>query len=226
MPPRPLLLGHRGVRGIKSIPENTAAAFDRSLEAGCDGFEFDVRLTACARIVVCHDATVEGITVSAADAAQLCHLPQLHHVLRRYRRRGFLDIEIKTTGMEAKVLTALREYPMERDYVVSSFLPDVVLGLKARSATVPVGIICQTPRQLVAWRKLPADYVIVHESLVTQKLIQFVHSAGRKIFVWTVNDKPSMLRLAGWGVDAIISDKPQLLGKTLGRTLPSDTGVV
>jgi glycerophosphoryl diester phosphodiesterase len=64
------------------------------------------------------------------------------------------------------------------------------------------------------------------ESLVTQKLIRSLHSAGRKIFVWTVNDKPSMLRLAGWGVDAIISDKPQLLGKTLGRTLPTDTGVV
>jgi glycerophosphoryl diester phosphodiesterase len=89
-----------------------------------------------------------------------------------------------------------------------------------------VGIICETPSQLVAWRKLPADYVIVHESLVTQKLIQLVHSAGRKIFVWTVNDQSSMLRLADWGVDAILSDKPQLLGKTLGRTLPTDTGVV
>jgi glycerophosphoryl diester phosphodiesterase len=223
---RPLLLGHRGVRGLQSIPENTVAAFDRCLEVGCDGFEFDIRLTASDRIVVCHDAKVQGITVSAADAAQLRHLPQLQQVLRRYRRCGFLDIEIKVAGMEAKVLTALREYPMERDYVVSSFLPDVVLALKARSAAVPVGIICRTPSQLVAWRKLPADYLIVHESLVTQKLIRFVHSAGRKIFVWTVNDKPSMLRLAGWGVDALISDKPRLLGKTLGRTLPPDTDVV
>jgi glycerophosphoryl diester phosphodiesterase len=53
-----------------------------------------------------------------------------------------------------------------------------------------------------------------------------VHCAARKIFVWTVNDKASMLRLADWGVDAILSDKPQLLGKTLARTLPTDTGVV
>jgi len=41
-----------------------------------------------------------------------------------------------------------------------------------------------------------------------------IHSAGRKIFVWTVNDRNSMLRLAGWGVDAIISDKPQLMVET------------
>ena len=211
MPSRPILLGHRGVRGLKSIPENTVAAFDRALADGCDGFEFDVRLTRGGRIVVSHDAKVDGVTISAAGESQLRQLPQLRDVLRRYRRRGFLDIEIKVVGTEPKVLNALREYPLERDYVVSSFLPDVVLALKARSAAVPVGIICEKPRQLVAWRKLPVDYVIVHKSLVTQKLIQLVHRAERKIFVWTVNDKPSMVRLAGWGVDAIISDNTQLL---------------
>ena len=28
---RPLLLGHRGARAVRSIPENTAASFDRAL---------------------------------------------------------------------------------------------------------------------------------------------------------------------------------------------------
>jgi glycerophosphoryl diester phosphodiesterase len=42
---RPLLLGHRGARAVKSIPENTLASFDRAVADGCDGFEFDVRLT-------------------------------------------------------------------------------------------------------------------------------------------------------------------------------------
>src|SRR5262245_42125058 len=40
---RPLLLGHRGARSLKSIPENTIPSFDRALADGCDGFEFDVR---------------------------------------------------------------------------------------------------------------------------------------------------------------------------------------
>ena len=31
---RPLLLGHRGARAIKSIPENTLASFDRALAGG------------------------------------------------------------------------------------------------------------------------------------------------------------------------------------------------
>ncbi len=212
---RPILLGHRGVRGDKSIPENSLAAFDRALEEGCDGFEFDVRLTACGHMVICHDPKVNGIAICCATVAELPHLPEFPDVLQRYSRRGFLDIEIKVSGLEAKVLTALREHPPELDYVVSSFLPDVLLELKARSELVPVGIICEKAGQLVGWNKLPVDYVMAHKSLVTRKLVQSVHETTRKLLVWTVNDPSSMLRLAGWGVDGIISDDPGLLARTL-----------
>ena len=64
----PLLLGHRGARASAGIPENTLASFDLALQHGCDGFEFDVRLTACGTAVVCHDAKVGGITVARAQA--------------------------------------------------------------------------------------------------------------------------------------------------------------
>ena len=77
------------------------------------------------------------------------------------------------------------------------------------------GIICETAPQLARGRKLPADYVIPHQSLVKKALIQEVHSAGRKIFAWTVNSKKGMLRLADLGVDGIISDNTELLVRTL-----------
>ena len=213
---RPLLLGHRGCGVRRDVPENSFTAFELAFQHGCDGFEFDVRLTASGRAVVCHNARVRGIRVSEARPTQLRSLPQLDQVLERYSRRGFLDIELKVKGLEAKVLAALRAYPPERDCVVSSFRPDVILELKARSPVVPVGIICETPGQLVAWRRLPVEHVIVHKSLVNRRLVQLVHKAGRKIFAWTVNDRLSMLRLAQWGVDAIISDRTDLLVQTLG----------
>ncbi len=59
------------------------------------------------------------------------------------------------------------------------------------------------------------DYVIPHRSLVKKALVQELHSAGRKIFVWTVNSKKEMLRLADLGVDGIISDNTELLVRTL-----------
>jgi glycerophosphoryl diester phosphodiesterase len=194
----PLLLGHRGGHG-SAVAENTQPAFEHALRQGCDGFEFDVRRTACGCGVVCHSARVGKELISRVVRGKVKHLPRIEDVIRRYGGRGFLDIELKVRGLESRVLSALRETPPEREYVISSFLPEVILELKARSATVPVGIVCGNPGQLMAWRKLPVEYVIVRQTLVTRKLIQRIQDAGRKIFVWTVNDKASMLRLAGSG---------------------------
>ena len=211
----PLLLGHRGARVSKAVPENTFASFDLALEHGCDGFEFDVRLTACGTAVVCHDPKVGKIAVARARAGQLSKLPQMKGVLQRYGQRAFLDIELKVKDLESKVLAALGEYPPERGYVVSSFIPDVVMYLEARNAAASIGIICETPAQLAQWPKLPVDYVIVHQSLVDWKLVQDVQNARLKVFVWTVNDRETMVRLANWGVDGIVSDDTELLVHTL-----------
>jgi glycerophosphoryl diester phosphodiesterase len=210
----PLLLGHRGSRASTRIPENTFASFDLALEHGCDGFEFDVRLAACGTAVVCHDPQVGKLTIARAQAKQLPQLPQLPDVIQRYGGRAFLNIELKVKDLESKVLTALGEFPPRRGYVVSSFIPDVVMELEARSSSVSIGIICETPAQLACWRELPVDYVIPHQSLVDRLLVQDIQRVGLRIFVWTVNDQEDMLRLAGWGVDGIISDDTQLLAGT------------
>ena len=218
---RPVLLGHRGARSNRSVPENSIVSFDLALEHGCDGFEFDVRLAGCGGLVVYHNPRIDGVLVSRASCEELKHLPRLEDVLRHYGPRVFLDIELKVKGLESHVIASLRQRP-PMHYVVSSFIPDVVMELKARSAVVPVGIICEKPSQLVRWRKLPVEYVIVHRSLLTQKLVRVVHDAGKKLFAWTVNDERAMRRMAGWGVDGIISDNTQVLAKTFLKSKPSD----
>src|SRR5579884_3845003 len=100
MSARPLLLGHRGARGIRSIPENTFASFDRALADGCHGFEFDVRLTAAGDPVICHDGRWRRMEIAKATAARCQELHTLRLVLERYRDRAFLDIELKVAGLE------------------------------------------------------------------------------------------------------------------------------
>lgn len=211
----PILLGHRGARAVRSVPENTIVSFDLALEHGCDGVEFDLRLTSCGRALVCHNAKVGKVTVARATSRQLLHLPSLEDVLAHYGHRIFLDIELKVKGLESKVLEALREHPLIGNYVVSSFLPDVLMELRARSATVPAGIICEKASQLARWREMPVQYVIVHYSLMTRRLINLIHDAGKRVIAWTVNDAKLMVRLANWGVDGIISDDTKLLIQTL-----------
>jgi len=211
----PLLLGHRGARASVSVAENTLASFDLALDHGCNGFEFDVRLTTDGCGVVCHDPQVGRKTIARTKCAQLPQLPRLQDVLARYADRAFLDIELKVPGVESQLLVALREHVPEKGYVVSSFLPEILTELRLRSPEVALGFLSDRRQNLDQWRKLPVEYVIPHHSLVTQKLVEDVHAAGRVIFVWTVNDKRSMLRLADWGVDGIVSDETELLVKTL-----------
>jgi glycerophosphoryl diester phosphodiesterase len=218
MTSRPLLLGHRGARGAKTIPENTLASFDRALADGCDGFEFDVRLSADREAVICHDPKVGRLEVARASVGQMPDLLQLAAVLDRYRV-AFLDIELKVPGLEAIVANLLSDRAREK-FVISSFLPPVLKDIHRVDATLPLGLICETKMQLRGWRDLPIHFLISIARLTDPTLIGEVHDTGRKVVVWTVNSAAGMGRFAEWGVDGIISDKTSLLCRTLNaRTL-------
>jgi glycerophosphoryl diester phosphodiesterase len=221
-PIRPLLLGHRGARAVRSIPENTLESFDRALADGCDGFEFDVRLTEDEEAVVCHDAKVSGYEVSRTPAKQLSRLPRLRDVLQRYRD-SFLDIELKVKGLERITLDLFLRHKPRRGFVVSSFQPGALKSVHALDATVPLGLICEFTTQLRLWGDLPVQYVIPHHALVDAELIRKIKGAGKKILVWTVNAPADMRRFADLGVDGIISDDTSLLCRTIGAQQSKET---
>jgi glycerophosphoryl diester phosphodiesterase len=219
-PTHPLLLGHRGAR-VRSIPENTLESFDCALADGCDGFEFDVRLTEDEEAVVCHDAKVSGYEVSRTPATQLSQLPRLRDVLQRYRD-SFLDIELKVKGLERITLDLFLRHKPRRGFVVSSFQPGALKSVHALDATVPLGLICESTTQLRLWGELPVQYVIPHHALVDGELIRKIKGAGKKILVWTVNARADMQRFADLGVEGVISDDTDLLCRTLSARSRSD----
>jgi glycerophosphoryl diester phosphodiesterase len=212
---RPLLLGHRGARAEKSIPENSLASFDRALAHGCDGFEFDVRLSADGQAVICHDAKSRNIEIAERPATDL-NLPLLGEVLQRYRSTAFLDIELKVPGLEAITLDLLRLHRPLRGFVISSFLPEVLQAIHANDPTIPLGIICETRAQFSVWPAVPIDYVIPHYRLITETVVAEIKGAGKKLLVWTVNSRQGMKRFAKWKVDGIISDYPVRLAEVIG----------
>jgi glycerophosphoryl diester phosphodiesterase len=57
---RPRIIAHRGAR--REAPENTLAAFQRALDHGADGIEFDCLLTADRVPVVAHDDDLSRLT--------------------------------------------------------------------------------------------------------------------------------------------------------------------
>jgi glycerophosphoryl diester phosphodiesterase len=240
-PEAPLLIGHRGAR--RYAPENTIAAFDLALTHGCDGIEFDVRLTGDSRAVVCHDPRISRLDVAnsnyeklallrrvtaspvlhaahdgAATAVQMASvLPCLEDVIERYASRAFLYVELKVTGVEQAVLEALRAHPPERGYVVASFLPQVIRSLHATDTEVPLGLIADNVRELAHWKELPVNVVMPHHSLASQELVDTLHFARKQVMVWTVNSERQMHSLAHMGVDGIVSDDTQRLCRAFRR---------
>ncbi len=214
---RPLLLGHRGARAVKFIPENTLASFDRCLADGCDGFEFDVRLAADEVALICHDPKHHGVEIARAAADQLKDVPTFEQVLERYLEKAFLDIELKVAGLERITAELLKKHAPSRGFVVSSFLPEVLQGLYDIDSKIPLGLICETKNQLRLWSELPVEAVIVEQKLGTSALFRRMKEAGKKVFVWTVNDSRQMRRLASLGAEGVISDDTSLLIRVLAK---------
>lgn len=212
---KPLLLGHRGAR--RGAPENTLRAFDIALEHGCDGFEFDIRRTADAKCVICHDPRYYSMDVARTTVAGLRRkgeFPALGDVINRYGSRAFLDIEIKVAGIEDAVADAVADLAPGR-FVVSSFLPNILQRLWLIERKLPLGLIFDSSRTLGDWRSLPVTHVIAEQALVTPALIGEAHAAGKQVFCWTVNRAADMLRLRQMGVNALISDDTDLLCRTM-----------
>jgi len=51
----------------------------------------------------------------------------------------------------------------------------------------------------------------------TREQVKEAQSLGLKVVVWTVNDPADMRRMIEWGVDGIISDRPDLLRQVAGE---------
>ena len=211
---KPLLLGHRGARASRHIPENSLESFALCLEHGCDGFEFDVRRSADGVAVICHDPVIRGLQIENTSASAL-ELPTLEETLAEFFSRAFLDIELKVTGLEIPLITALRKHPLRKSYVVSSFLPEALSAIHAIEPAIPLGFLWDDERGVDSLESREA-WLIPRFDLVDQKLIEQAHGAGAKVMTWTVNRIEHMRQLKDWGVDAIISDNTELLVRTFG----------
>ena len=71
------VFGHRGFSG--EYPENTMLAFQKAVEAGCEGIELDVQLTKDLVPVIMHDEKVDRTTdgngyIYDLTYAELCKL--------------------------------------------------------------------------------------------------------------------------------------------------------
>lgn len=237
--PYPHIVAHRG--GGKLAPENTLAAIDIGASFGHTMIEFDAKLSVDGQIFLLHDDTLERTTNGYGVAGNLSweqlleidagswysaefvgeRLPSLAEVAERCLRHGMMaNIEIKpTTGLEIETgtLVALAA----RDLWVGQTLPLLssfsIESLAAAQKTVP-----ELPRGLLLdewhddWLELTTELACVsihlNHRLLDKQRVEMLKQARLKILVYTVNSPVRASRLLQWGVDAICTDRIDVIG--------------
>jgi glycerophosphoryl diester phosphodiesterase len=53
--------------------------------------------------------------------------------------------------------------------------------------------------------------------VVDRRTVEYLHGRGIAVFVWTVDEEADMRELLAAGVDGLMTDRPDVLGRELGR---------
>jgi glycerophosphoryl diester phosphodiesterase len=242
---RPLNFGHRGAP--KAAPENTLASFQKAREMGADGVELDVTLCADGEVVVMHDSDVERTTdghgrlqtltlaqVKALDAGIKFGLPFAGERVPTFREVAqwaaddmLLNVELKSLsvrgdGLEEKVIAILREYGLEGRVILSSFNPFSLRRVRRLAPDLPTGLLYAGDLPIFlrrAWLRPLARPAALHPhfQMVTDAYLWWARRKGYRVNVWTPDQTLDLQRLIDQKVDAIITNRPDVLANMLKR---------
>lgn len=235
----PRIIAHRG--SPKAAPENTLASFRQAAREGATWVEFDVALTLDGRPVVFHDDALDRTTDGAGLLADTSFdilrdldagswfspafkgelVPTLEEALELFVELGLgFNMEIKpTAGREvetAEVALATARACWDGPLpLISSFSHLSAAAAEEVQPGWPRGILFD--RIPEDWRDVAAKLDVVsvganHKHL-TRELVAAVHSDGRKVASYTVNESERASLLFSWGVDAVFTDLPGVMLK-------------
>jgi glycerophosphoryl diester phosphodiesterase len=231
---RALRIAHRGASAYAA--ENSLAALRAAAELGADMVEIDIRVTADDIPVVIHDGNLKrthGVVgeVSKLTLAELHRLTEHAGGIVRFddavafcRELGlglYLDIKQISVAAARLMFESLDAHHFMRNTIFGSFQPELLADIKAARPDAKTSVLFATlhidPVKLA--QAINADYV--HpcwekraeqpHKLLTAEWIDAVRKANLGIVCWHEERPAEIAALKALGVDAICSDKPELL---------------
>jgi glycerophosphoryl diester phosphodiesterase len=229
-----MLYGHRGAS--LHAPENTLAAFKLAADWGADGIELDAKLTVDGYVVVIHDPTVDRTTNGTGAIRNLTlqelrkldagskfagkfkgeKIPLLDEVFEAVGKKMLINVELTNYAnpgdkLPEKVTELVKKHAIGRNILFSSFHPITLSRIRRLLPDIPAGLLAlpgsagALSRSFVG-RWFSPQMVHPYFSDVNVASVAKERRWGRKVNVWTVDERTEMLRLMELGVDGIITD--------------------
>lgn len=223
---RPLVIGHRGAAAV--APENTLESLEAAVLAGADLVEFDVGPD----LMLAHSHRETPESQVALDDA-----------LEFLRGAGVgVHVDVKRPGYEEQVAGALRRHGLESRTVVATAYPVTARRLRVLAPGVRRAIGYPRDRYGVSRLRWPstverggaaalraamparvrlllaasrADVLALHHTLCSRASVRIAHARGVPVLGWTANEPAVVRRLESLGVDAVVSDDPEMALATL-----------
>lgn len=196
-----------------------------AVAARADGVELDVRRSADGALVVHHDAEIEGLglirDLRAADlpvwvplldqAVEACAGLQVNIEIKNLPTEPDFD---STEGLATQVARFVVDGDLVDRVIVSSFNLKAIAQVRAAEPAVSTGYLT-----LPIWdQRACLDQIRAggHQALhpqhlaVNDELCRAAHDEGVVVNTWTVDDPDRMVWLAEAGVDAIITNRPEV----------------
>ena len=150
-------------------------------------------------------------------------VPSLGTVLDRYRDTALL-VELKSSDprLAKAVVDAVHAAGAARRVTVGSFQKGALDAVRALDPALPTGADTDDVRTLLAgsagggvvvapaYAAFQVPEIYAGTRVVTPEFVARAHEAGIAVMVWTVNQEADMRRLLEWGVDGLITDRPDL----------------
>ncbi len=164
-----------------------------------------------------------GIDLEAPWTGAPAGLPTLEDVLARYpRARIIIEMKGERTDLGPTVVQAVRRAGAVSRVCLGSFSSAVLAAARRAGPELTTSASRDEALQALqrSWFWLSPGRVVYKAfqvperagrlRVVSPRFLRSVHRAGCAVHVWTVNEEADMRRLFDWGVDGVITDRPDV----------------
>lgn len=165
---------------------------------------------------------------------QFIQVPTLDELFQKFpHMRYVIEIKLTENPIDRALCDLIREYDMQDKVMVASFHDEAMQNFRKTCPEVATSASRGEVTRIVLLGKIFLSGFIVpqyqsiqppfdpKESLnipiMTKRFIREAHAKGIAVEPWTVNDPELMKQYIEWGVDGIITDRPDLMVEILNR---------